>query len=92
MNKAFGRLKATSDATRYFRLTNSTRVSQQTTLLQPAASCQIYHSNSYARKNNAILQGRYWYREKDGRYKEYNESITLIPEEFKDQGKVLSSF
>lgn len=41
----------------------------------------------YSNKSKNILRSRYWARNKDGTNKEYNESITLIPEEFKDQGK-----
>ena len=38
----------------------------------------------YSVKN--ILRNRYRHRNKDGSFKDYNESITLLPEEFKHQG------
>ena len=37
-----------------------------------------------------ILRNRYNYRNPDGSYKVYNESITFIPKEFEKQGKLLS--
>ncbi len=44
----------------------------------------------YSNKTRNIIRNRYYYRNKDGSYKEYNESITVLPEEFKDQGKFLT--
>ena len=42
--------------------------------------------NEYSRRATNILRNRYVHRNKDGSYKEYNETITLIPERYKDQG------
>ncbi len=54
-------------------------------LLKSVKSLQLTQC-SYSRNSQNILRNRYWYRNKDGQYKEYNESITVIPEEFKEQG------
>jgi hypothetical protein len=43
-------------------------------------------SNYSSRGVRNILRNRYDYRNKDGSFKEYNESITLIPKEFEHQG------
>lgn len=40
---------------------------------------------AYSRNSKNIMRNRYWYRNQDGSYKEYNESITVLPDEFKDQ-------
>ena len=52
-----------------------------------SSSSSIINVCSYSRKSNNILRNRYWYRNPDGQFKEYNESITVLPDEFKEQGK-----
>ena len=42
----------------------------------------------YTRQGNNITRGRYWNRDKEGKYKEFDESITLLPDEFKGQGNL----
>ena len=42
--------------------------------------------DTYSRRGSNILRGKYWFRNLDGTYKEHNESITVLPEEFADQG------
>lgn len=39
-------------------------------------------SKAYSTRSKNILRNRYPHRNKDGTYKEYNESITVLPEEF----------
>lgn len=46
----------------------------------------LNQTQAYSKRSKNILRSRYWARNKDGTNKEYNESITLIPDEFKDQG------
>ena len=41
---------------------------------------------SYSGKN--ITRNKYWDRNPDGTYKEFNESITVLPKEFADQGLI----
>lgn len=48
--------------------------------------------DSYSRRGSNILRGKYWFRNPDGTYKEHNESITVLPEEFADQGLFESIF
>ena len=42
--------------------------------------------NEYSRASGNILRNRYVHRNKNGSFKEYNESITIIPEKYKNQG------
>ena len=51
-----------------------------------SASATLVQAKNYSKKPNNILRDRYWDRNRDGSYKEYNESITVLPEEFKEQG------
>ncbi len=57
-------------------------------------SVTLDQSSAYSRKvGNGILRSKYWARNQDGTYKDYNESITILPEEFADQGSLnLDSF
>lgn len=41
--------------------------------------------NSYGTRSKNILRNRYEYRNKDGSYKEFNESIQVLPKEFETQ-------
>ena len=41
----------------------------------------------YSKRSSNILRGKYWFRNQDGTYKEHDESVTVLPEEFADQGK-----
>ena len=43
-------------------------------------------SSAYSRGVRNILRNRYPFRNADGTYKEYNESITVVPKEFEKQG------
>ncbi len=38
------------------------------------------------RQNKGILRGQYFKKQKDGTPFEYNESITVVPNEFQNQG------
>lgn len=53
------------------------------------SNTSIINVCSYSRKSNNILRNKYWYRNPDGQYKEFNESITVLPDEFKEQGNIL---
>jgi hypothetical protein len=47
----------------------------------------INQSSNYSTRGvRNILRNRYSYRNNDGSFKEYNESVTLIPKEFEHQG------
>ena len=41
---------------------------------------------SYSNQSKNILRNRYQHRNKDGSFKEYNESITILPKEYEEQG------
>ena len=41
--------------------------------------------SSYSSRSRNILRNRYNYRNKDGTFKEYNESIQVLPKEFEEQ-------
>ncbi|CAF0802913.1 unnamed protein product [Brachionus calyciflorus] len=53
-------------------------------LLKPISSTQIKIAE-YSSKTKNILRNRYSYRNKDGTYKEFNESITIVPKELEQQ-------
>ncbi len=52
-------------------------------------TCSKLQVASYRNLRNLrdILADRYSHRNKDGSYKRYNETITLVPEKYKNQGK-----
>lgn len=43
-------------------------------------------TRGYAKGVKNILRNKYPYRNQDGTYMEYNESITIVPKEFEKQG------
>lgn len=43
-------------------------------------------ARNYSRNVKHILRNRYPHRNMDGTYKEYNETITIVPKEFEKQG------
>jgi hypothetical protein len=43
----------------------------------------------YSRNSQDILRNRYSHRNKDGSFKEYNETVTIIPKEYEEQGLCL---
>lgn len=47
-------------------------------------------SAAYSTRGKNILRNRYPHRNKDGTYKEFNESITVVPEEFAQQDEYKS--
>ena len=52
-----------------------------------SSSVLLVQAEAYSRKaGSGILRGKYWARNQDGTYKDYNESITILPEEFAEQG------
>lgn len=40
----------------------------------------------YSRNSQDILRNRYPHRNKDGSFKEYNETVTIVPKEYEEQG------
>lgn len=40
----------------------------------------------YSGRVKNILRNRYPYRNDDGTFKEFNESVTIVPKEFEQQG------
>jgi hypothetical protein len=47
----------------------------------------VVQVKTYAARSRNILRNRYNYRNSDGTYKEYNESIQIIPKELEKHGK-----
>lgn len=60
----------------------------RTSCLALANSAPVFcqRVDSYSRRGSNILRGKYWFRNPDGTYKEHDESVTVLPEEFADQG------
>ena len=43
-------------------------------------------SEQFYKQTKNILRNRYQHREKDGKYKVFNETITILPKEYEAQG------
>ena len=41
---------------------------------------------AYSTRSKNVLRNRYPFRNKDGSFKEYNETITIVPKEYEEQG------
>jgi hypothetical protein len=66
-------------------------INSNSALFSLKSACQFLivnqsYLNYSTRGVRNILRNRYNYRNQDGSFKEYNESITLIPKEFEHQG------
>ena len=49
---------------------------------------QIYMAE-YSKRSKDILRNRYVHRNKDGSFKEFNETVTILPKEYEEQGLFL---